>query len=104
MGAFTVGGYVQRDTDGYGIGLGNRTAYRLAGMYTMGNTELHANFGSAGDYSGLAGTQKATQYTLGVNQNLSKRTKVYGFVTKVADKGTIYGDFQSLAVGVRHNF
>ena len=104
MGAFTVGGYVQRDTDGYGIGLGNRTTYRLAGMYTMGKTELHANFGSAGDYSGLAGTQKATQYTLGVNQNLSKRTKVYGFVTKVADKGTIYGDFQSFAVGVRHNF
>ena len=104
MGAFTVGGYVQRDTDGLGAGLGNRTTLRLAGMYTMGNTELHANFGSAGDYSGLAGTQKATQYTLGVNQNLSKRTKVYGFVTKVADKGTVYGDFQSLAVGVRHNF
>jgi predicted porin len=104
LGAFTLGGTVQRDTDGFGAGFGNRTNYRLSGMYTMGKTELHANFGAAGDYSNLAGTQKANQYTLGVNQNLSKRTKVYGFVTKVADKGTIYGDFQSLAVGVRHNF
>ncbi len=104
MGAFTVGATVQRDTDGFGVGFGNRTNYRFSGMYTMGNTELHANFGSAGDYSGLAGSQKANQYTLGVNQNLSKRTKVYGFFTKVADKGTLYGDFQSLAVGVRHNF
>lgn len=104
MGAFTVGAYVQRDTDGLGVGFGNRTTYRLAGMYTMGNTELHANFGSAGDYSRLVGDQKATQFTLGVNQNLSKRTKVYGFVTKINDKGALYGDFQSLAVGVRHNF
>ena len=104
VGAFTVGATIQRDTDGFGVGFGDRTNYRVSGMYTMGNTELHANFGSAGDYSGLAGTQKANQYTLGVNQNLSKRTKVYGFFTKVADKGTIYGDFQSLAVGVRHNF
>jgi predicted porin len=102
MGALTFGGYVQRDTDGYAAG--NRTTLRLSGMYTMGNTELHANFGRAGDYSDVAGDSAATQYTFGVNQNLSKRTKVYGYVTKVNDKGTIYGDFQSLAVGVRHNF
>ena len=104
MGAFTVGGYVQRDTDGFGTGLGNRTTFRLAGMYAMGSTEFHANFGHAGDYSRRAGDQAANQYTLGINQNLSKRTKVYGFFTKIADKGTIYGDFSSLAVGVRHNF
>ena len=89
MGAFTFGGYVQRDTDGYGTGFGNRTTLRLSGMYAMGNTEFHANFGHAGDYSKLAGDQAANQYTLGINQNLSKRTKVYGFFTKIADKGTI---------------
>jgi predicted porin len=102
MGALTLGGYIQRDRDVYAVG--NRTTLRLSGMYTMGNTELHANFGRAGDYSDVAGDSAATQYTFGVNQNLSKRTKVYGYVTKVSDKGTIYGDFQSLAVGVRHNF
>ena len=104
MGAFTVGGYVQRDTDGFGTGLGNRTTFRLAGMYAMGSTEFHANFGHAGDYSRRAGDQAANQYTLGINQNLSKRTKVYGFYTKIADKGTVYGDFSSFAIGVRHNF
>ena len=102
MGAFTFGGYFQRDKNGYAAG--NRTTLRLSGMYAMGNTELHANVGRAGDYSGMVGDQGANQYTLGINQNLSKRTKVYGFYTKVADSGTLYGDFQSLAVGVRHNF
>ena len=104
MGAFTFGATLQRDTDGYGVGFGNRTNYRFSGMYAMGNTEFHANFGHAGDYSKLAGDQAANQYTLGINQNLSKRTKIYGFYTKIADKGTIYGDFSSIAVGVRHNF
>lgn len=106
MGAFTFGGYVQRDTDGIGRGLGKRTTLRLSGMYAVGKTELHANVGRAGDYSGMVGDQAANQYTLGINQNLSKRTKVYVFVTKVADSnsGLYGGDFQSLAVGLRHNF
>jgi predicted porin len=101
-GALTLGSYIQRDTDVYAAG--NRTTLRFSGMYTIGNTELHANFGRAGDYSDVPGDSAATQYTFAVNQNLSKRTKVYGYFTKVNDKGTIYGDFQSLAVGVRHNF
>jgi predicted porin len=108
LGAFTVGGYVQRDKDGFGDGLGRRTTIRLAGMYTAGNSEFHLNYGRAGAYSSVSGSS-ANQYTLGYNYNLSKRTKVYGFYTKVADKlalssGGIYGDFQSLALGVRHNF
>jgi predicted porin len=111
FGPFVVGGYVQRDTDGYGTNLGNRTTYRLAGMYTAGPTEFHLNFGHAGDYSRTTGIDTAAnQYTLGVNYNLSKRTKVYTFFTKIADKAAaptrvgLYGDFQSFAVGVRHNF
>jgi predicted porin len=105
LGAFTIGGYVQRDKDGYGDGLGNRTTYRLAGMYTIGNAELHLNFGRAGKYANAANSA-ATQGTLGVNYNLSKRTKVYTFVTKLNDgNAEIYGgDFKSFAVGVRHNF
>lgn len=104
MGAITLGAYLQRDTDGFGAGLGDRTTLRFSGMYTMGNTELHANFGRAGDYSDVAGDSAASQMTLGVNYNLSKRTKVYGYWTRISDKGTLYGDFRSLAAGVRHNF
>jgi predicted porin len=107
LGAFTFGGYVQRDTDGFGDGLGKRTSYRLSGMYTLGNAELHLNVGRAGDYDNVSNSS-ATQATVGVNYNLSKRTKVYTFYTKLNDKAAsgnqLYGDFKSFAVGVRHNF
>lgn len=107
LGSLTLGGYVQRDTDGYGSGLGNRTTVRLSGMYAMGPGEFHLNIGRAGKYSNGVDNgpgDSASQYTLGYNYKLSKRTKVYGFVTKVADSGSTYGDFRSLALGVRHNF
>jgi predicted porin len=103
LGAFTFGGYVQRDKEVYGSG--NRTNVRLSGMYALGNAELHLNYGRAGKYS-KEPNSAATQATLGVNYNLSKRTKVYSFITKVNDgKAELYGgDFKSFAVGVRHNF
>jgi predicted porin len=121
LGAFTFGGYVQRDKDGFGDGLGNRTAYRLSGMYALGNNEFHVNWGRAGAYSNRIAyfnadpvnrplASSANQYTLGYNYNLSKRTKAYAFYTKVADRGDsatrngAYGDFSAIAVGVRHNF
>ena len=114
LGGFTFGGYIQRDTDGFGIGFGDRTTYRLVGMYAMGNTEFHANYGHAGDYSRLVGNNEADQFTFGINQNLSKRTKVYGFYTRVNNSASgfyTFGpsitpgrDLSSFAVGVRHNF
>ena len=105
LGAFTFGGYVQRDKDGYGDGFGNRTTLRLSGMYVIGNAELHLNVGRAGKYSNVTDSA-ASQATLGVNYNLSKRTKVYTFYTKLSDgNAEVYGgDFKSFAVGVRHNF
>lgn len=103
LGDFAFGGYVQRDENGYAAG--RRTTTRLSAMYTLGGlTEFHANWGHAGNYSDVSGDSSANQFTLGVNYKLSKRTKVYGFYTKVDDKGSIYGDFSSMAVGVRHNF
>jgi len=113
LGAFTFGGYVQRDTDGWGKGLGDRTSLRLVGMYALGATEFHLNYGRAGKYgngNAINGALETNQFTLGVNQNLSKRTKVYAFYTKLTGKGdTFYannnfGLTSSLAVGVRHNF
>ena len=114
FGPVLLGAYVQRDTNGYGANLGNRTNFRVSGMYTFGASELHANFGRAGDYSKLANSA-ASQVTLGYNYNLSKRTKVYSFVSKV-NNGTALSYFGALgaggkvldttvvAVGVRHNF
>lgn len=98
LGAFTLGAYWQRADDG----AQNRNVYRLSGMYTLGQSEFHLNFGGTqgkGDFA----NNKSTQLTLGYNYNLSKRTKVYGFYT--TQNGKINAtDFSSLAAGIRHNF
>ena len=103
MGSFVFGGMVQRDQNAYGPG--NRTNFRISAAYNVGASEFHVNVGAANDYSKLANSG-AKQGTLGYNYNLSKRTKVYGYYTKIdAERSTPYAsDFSSLAVGVRHNF
>ncbi|MBP6763805.1 MAG: porin [Rubrivivax sp.] len=106
MGSLILAGLVQRDTDGWGAGLGSRTNFRAAVAYMMGASELHFNYGRSGAYSKLSGSS-ANQLTLGYNYNLSKRTKVYGYFTKTTDDKKVYGfggDFQALAAGLRHNF
>ena len=102
LGAVTLGGYYERDDF---VIRGNRNNVRISAMYTMGASEFHANVGSAGKFSNISDS-KAQQYTLGYNYNLSKRTKVYGYVTRVNDSAAaVYGgDFNSTAVGIRHNF
>ncbi len=99
LGAFTVGAYYQRADDG----AQNRNVYRLSGMYTMGASEFHANFGATQGKGDFLTQGKTTQFTLGYNYNLSKRTKVYGFYTAQNAKLNA-ADFSSLAAGVRHNF
>ncbi|GIX23619.1 MAG: porin [Caldimonas sp.] len=105
LGDFTFGGYVQRDEDGFGAGLGKRTNVRLSGIYAMGASEFHLNVGRAGEYDNVNDSD-ATQFTLGYNYNLSKRTKLYAFYTKLNDgSASVYGgDFSSVALGLRHNF
>lgn len=111
LGDFTFGGYYQRsDLDA----LGTRNAFRLSGMYTMGASEFHLNVGFAGKWSEVD-ESKAKQYTVAYNYNLSKRTKIYAYYTKV-DNGTGYSyfgatgangeflDASALALGIRHNF
>ncbi|MBD7961870.1 porin [Comamonas avium] len=115
--ALTLGAYYQyykADASATGINLDTkRHAYRLAAMYTLGASEFHANVGRAQAYKGdLSGAKtSATQWTLGYNYNLSKRTKVYGYFTKINNGDdaaygvTTAGDnFRSIAVGVRHLF
>jgi predicted porin len=102
-GPFGFGGYVQRDENVFATG--TRTNIRVSGKYTLNQTEFHLNFGRAGDTGDVA-QSAANQFTAGVNYNLSKRTKVYAFYTRVDDGDAhLYGgDFRSIALGVRHNF
>lgn len=115
LGAFTVGAYaIRNEAEAAGGGEIKRNAYRLSGMYTLGAGEIHANVGFADDFkingADLADSS-ALQYTLGYNHNLSKRTKVYAFYTRVNNDNNINyftsaggRDFSSIALGVRHNF
>ena len=113
FGQFTVGGYYQRNKDANQLlatGAGTRNNLRLAAAYSVGASEFHVNVGRAGEYENIADSD-ATQYTLGYNYNLSKRTKVYGYYTRVNNStnatymtGTAGVDFSSVAVGIRHNF
>lgn len=117
LGAFTFGGYYQYAKDetgavsGLGVAGGDRNAVRGSVMYTLGASEFHVNVGWADEWDNIKDSG-AIQYTLGYNYNLSKRTKVYAFYTKVDnDSGAAYftsvgegKDPSSFAVGVRHNF
>jgi predicted porin len=109
-----------------------RKAWYLNGMYTMGNIDLKAAFGSAGDTKTNVGTvpdSGAKTYSIGADYNMSKRTKVYALYTKTkndtnadygvgAGQGSAYvpdnntsgttgnsGDDPSVfSIGIRHSF
>jgi predicted porin len=105
LGSLTLGAYVGKQG-----GTMDRNFWRVSGMYAIGAGEVHLNVGGTGNTNKVANTG-ALQYTVGYNYNLSKRTKVYTFYTKVDNKsaatyqtGTAGVDFSSLAVGLRHNF
>ena len=118
-GPFVLAAYYQRDKNGFAenwetTDLGKRDTFRIAGAYMMGASEFHVNVGRAGKYKNRADSS-ATQYTIAYNYNMSKRTKLYTYYTKVDNKvGASYNpygfnnaagvDFSSFAVGVRHNF
>lgn len=109
FGPVVLGGYFQRAENTFGVaGKKNWNVFRVSGMYVMGQSEFHLNFGKADN---MLVDDGAKQLTVGYNYNLSKRTKVYGFWTKVDNqsKGSYFTgvagqDFSSLAAGIRHNF
>jgi predicted porin len=109
VGDFILAGYVERDE----IAAASRNNLRLAAQYNLGPSEFHLNYGRAGDRGGIAGTG-ATQFTAGYNYNLSKRSKLYGYYTRLHNEPLArYAAFGSLgpgqsqnsvAIGIRHNF
>jgi predicted porin len=115
-GDFIFGGYYQRtmlETSmttaatlaGFGANDGKANVVRVSAQYNLGASEFHANVGWAGDV-GDVDNSGAKQYTLAYNYNLSKRTKVYTYFTKVsAESNNFYTvDARSVALGIRHNF
>ncbi|MES2206431.1 MAG: porin [Pseudomonadota bacterium] len=89
----------------------------LSGQYNMGNAALVGSLGWAGKAK-VAGTSvndsNAIQYILGAQYDLSNRTQVYGYYTKLDNKNAatysfvsatpVGKDNQGVVLGVRHNF
>lgn len=107
MEQLSIGAYYQRSKNQE---QGTRNNYRLSAMYSLNQSELHANIGRANHWSHID-SSSATQWTLGYNYNLSSRTKLYTYYTKVHNGANInyYGgnegeNFSSFALGVRHSF
>lgn len=103
MGRIVLAAYVEKDRNVYGQG--TRVASRAAAAWQVGAREIHLNVGHASPYSaGLAGERGARQSTIGYNNKLSKRTKLYALATRLQDRGRLYGNWTSVAVGLRQNF
>lgn len=111
---FVLAGLIERaETLPEGGASRHRNYARVAVKYSLGSHELHANFGVAGNWSGSP-ESGATQGTLGYNYNLTEKTKIYGFFTRIRNDANASYSFlehthagasnTSLALGVRHNF
>lgn len=99
---FTVGLVVEKTTDNLGTAQVNgfgRSAFYLGGKYNIGNDAVKLAYGKAGVLgSGAAqvADSSATQFSIGYDHGLSKRTKVYALYTKLTNgKGINYGFSQS---------
>ncbi len=99
---------------------GTRNAFLLNVAHTMGANVIKASYGKASDGESSAETG-ATNWTIGVDHNLSKRTAVYALYTKTDnDAGATYGvgqggaggafkpaagqDPRAISLGVKHSF
>ena len=116
----TLAGYYQKQKNTEGATTKKRDVYRIAAMYVIGASELHANYGKASKakVNGAKNGNSANQWTLAYNYNLSKRTKVYALYSSMSHTGTAGYDspqsfsltstsgdkFRTMGVGIRHLF
>jgi predicted porin len=97
-------------------GVGKRDSFTGTAMYTVDNSEFHVSIGHAGKWDNVSDSS-ATQFTLGYNYNLSKRTKLYAFYFQIDNNSLVYGptldgnagpqaddSLSVFGVGIRHNF
>lgn len=116
----TLAGYYQKQKNSSTGTTAKRDVFRLAAMYVIGASELHANIGRADKWkvNGAKEGKAPTQWTLAYNYNLSKRTKVYALYSSInnaqeSEIGSGSFDlstqedsykFRTFGVGIRHFF
>lgn len=110
-----------------GSGWVKRNAWQIGAGQKLGANEIYAEYGRAGNLkesTGDVADTKLTQWTIGYNYNMSKRTLVKAYWTQldnkaksganfynnaVANSGTAgyvanNGDLRAVGVGLRHSF
>ncbi|MDD5056409.1 MAG: porin [Sideroxydans sp.] len=94
----SVGAVYEKTTDTLGAANADKyghSAFYLGAKYKMGNDAVKVAFGSAGKLASVADS-KASQFSLGYDHGLSKRTKVYAVYTKLSNgKGINYAFSQN---------
>ena len=117
----TLAGYYQKQKNSSTGATAKRDVFRIAAMYVIGASELHANYGKASKakVNGVKNGNSANQWTLAYNYNLSKRTKVYALYSNLSHTDSAGIDFKgsftmtstngsdkfrTMGVGIRHLF
>ena len=122
--AFTLGFAYEKSNDNLtAVTYANRfghNAYYLSGNYKMGMNAVKLAYGKAGQHGATANTG-ATQFSLGYDHGLSKRTKLYAIYSRISNKtASDYGFSQTtsaastvngigaspsaVSLGIKHTF
>jgi predicted porin len=93
-GAFTVGAHwesVRDDNDPAVPAVGtqsDRNVWSLNGQYAFGNNVVKAQYTRSGDLTGVSNTS-AKLWSLGLDHNMSKRTKVYALYSRMDNSSAV---------------
>jgi len=93
MDAFTINGVYERTSDNFGVLVGapagadilGHNSYYLSGKYSFGNDAVKLAYTNMGDrnMAGGGANTGATQWALGYDHNMSKRTALYALYTRL---------------------
>lgn len=116
LGALQLGAVYEMIDSSAAASANERDAYYMNAMYSIGAIDLKAAYGMAKDGESAASTEM-DYYVVGADYNLSKRTKLFGLYTTLANGGgtnigqstTGYAgefgqDVEIISVGAVHTF
>jgi len=106
-GGFTVGAIWEDHSDVLGVEGRDKQAWQISAGYTFGNNMVKAMYGQV-EWDGAFGDLDQDAWAIGLDHNLSKRTKAYMLYTDVdrdeVRGATISSDVSGFSVGMIHSF
>jgi predicted porin len=106
-GGFTVGAIWEDHSDVLGLDGRDKQSWQISAGYTFGNNMVKAMYGQV-EWDGGFGDLDQDAWAIGLDHNLSKRTKAYMLYTDVdrddVRGATISSDVSGFSVGMIHSF